>query len=204
MTMSNRDPRIDAYIEKSADFAKPILRHLRKVVHTAVPDVREGWKWSFPHFDYKGIFCGMAAFKEHCTFGFWKHQLLVERGLVKDDDSAMGQMGKIKSIGDLPSEKQLIKIIRAAAELNDQGIKIERSKKPRKPPVKVPAYFTKALRQNKKAASTFQAFSPSNKREYVEWVTEAKADDTRQRRLETAVAWMAEGKTRNWKYERST
>lgn len=199
-----KDPRIDVYIDKSDDFAKPILCHIRKLVHTAVPDVREGVKWSYPHFDYKGILCGMAAFKEHCIFGFWKRQVLVDRGVIDDTHLGLGQRGKITSLKDLPSEKELIQIINMAAELNDQGIKVVRSERPKKPPVKVPSYFVAALRKNKKAAMTFDNLSPSHRREYVEWITEAKAEDTRTRRIETAVTWMAEGKSRNWKYEQST
>ena len=194
------DPRFDDYIAKAQPFARPILKHLRKVVHAAVPDVEENWKWSTPAFDYKGVFCSMAAFKAHCIFGFWKHQLLIDRGVIKPDDVALGHRGKLTSIDDLPPEKELVKILKAAAELNDKGIKLERPKTAPKAPVKVPAYLKSALQKNKKAAVTFAAFSPSHKREYVEWVTEAKSEDTRNRRLAQAVEWMAHGKPRNWKY----
>jgi uncharacterized protein YdeI (YjbR/CyaY-like superfamily) len=162
--------------------------------------VEENWKWSTPAFDYKGVFCSMAAFKAHCIFGFWKHQLLIDRGVIKPDDVALGHRGKLTSIDDLPPEKELVKILKAAAELNDKGIKLERPKTAPKPPVKVPAYLKSALQKNRKAAATFAAFSPSHKREYVEWMTEAKSDDTRNRRVTQAVEWMAEGKPRNWKY----
>ena len=198
--MANYDSRFDQYIAKAQPFARPILTYLRKVVHAAVPDVVENWKWSSPAFDYKGVFCSMAAFKAHCIFGFWKHQLLVDRGVIKPGDLTLGHRGKLTSVDDLPPEKELIRVLKAAAELNDKGIKIERPKSAPKPPVKVPTYLTKALQGNKKAAATFSAFSPSHKREYVEWVTEAKSDDTRGRRLAQAVEWMAQGKPRNWKY----
>ena len=194
------DPKFDDYIAKAQPFARPILKHLRKVVHAAVPDVEENWKWSNPAFDYRGVFCSMTAFKQHCAFGFWKHQLLIDRGLIDPDDTVLGHRGKITSIDDLPAEKELIRVLKAAAELNDKGIKIERPKAVPKPPVKVPAYLRKALQGNKKAAAAFAAFSPSHKREYVEWLTDAKSDDTRNRRLAQAVEWMAQGKPRNWKY----
>ena len=195
------DPKFDAFIAKAQPFARPILKHLRKVVHAAVPEVEENWKWSSPAFDYKGVFCSMAAFKQHCNFGFWKQQLLIDRGVIEAGNTVLGHRGKITSIDDLPSEKDLIRVLKAAAELNDKGIKIERPKAAPKPPVKVPPYLKKALQGNKKAGTAFDALSPSHKREYVEWLTEAKTEDTRNRRLAQAVEWMAQGKPRNWKYQ---
>jgi len=142
----------------------------------------------------------MAAFKEHCIFGFWKHQLLIDRGVIEPGDAILGHRGRITSVDDLPPDKELTRILKAAAELNDKGIKAERPKAEPKPPVKVPSYLKKALDGNKKAAATFAAFSPSHKREYVEWMTEARSEETRNRRLVQAVEWMAQGKPRNWKY----
>lgn len=198
--MGSKDPRVDAYIEKAQPFARPILKHLRKAVHTGCPDVVETMKWSFPHFDYKGIFCGMAAFKAHCTFGFWKASLL--EGLAGTDKDAMGQFGRITSLDDLPHEKKLVALVKQAAKLNDEGVKVKREPKAPKSPVRVPAYFEAALKKNKKAQTAFDAFSPSHRREYVEWITEAKQEATCQRRMATALEWIAEGKSRNWQYER--
>ncbi len=155
-------------------------------------------KWSFPHFDYKGMMCAMAAFKEHCTFGFWKEKLIV--GTNPGSKGAMGTFGKIISLSDLPSDKVLISYIKKAVELNDAGVKIARPKPKEKKPLKIPAYFTSALKKNKRALETFRNFSYSNKKEYVEWITEAKTEETRNQRLKTAVEWMAEEKVRNWKY----
>ncbi len=201
--MPSKDPRVDAYIAKSADFAKPILTHLRRVVHTACPDVVEGWKWSFPNFDYKGIFCSMAAFKQHCTFGFWKHSILVSQGVLPAAErEAMGSFGRLTSVKDLPSDAALVKIIKAAAKLNDDNVKVVRVKKPPKPPVKTPAYLAAAFKKSPKARAAWDGFSPSHRREYVEWLTEAKTAETRERRLDTAVGWIAQGKGRNWKYEK--
>lgn len=196
--MPNTDPRVDAYIKKAAPFAQPILNRIRKIVHTAVPDVQETMKWSFPHFDYKGIFCAMASFKQHATFGFWKGSLLAEK-LPTVDEEAMGQFGRITSLADLPADRTLARIVKAAAKLNDAGVKVVRVKKPKKalPP---PADLMAALKKTPKALASFKAFSPSQKREYVEWITEAKQDATRASRLATAVGWIAEGKQRNWKY----
>lgn len=199
--MAARDPRIDAYIKKAAPFAQPILVHLRDVVHRACPNVVEGMKWSSPHFDYKGIFCGMAAFKAYCTFGFWKYQLLADV-LPKTDAHPLEQFGRLMSIEDLPDDRTMIRIIQAAAKLNDDGIKVPRAQAKKRPPVNAPAYFMAAVKRNKKALTTYNEFSPSKKRDYVEWITEAKSDGTRNRRLATAVAWMSEGKSRHWKYER--
>ena len=195
--MGKHDRRVDAYIAKSRDFAKPILEHLREVVHTACADVEETMRWSFPHFDYKGTLCSMAAFKEHCAFGFWKGALVVgER--PKD---AMGHLGRITSIKDLPTKKALIALVKKAAKLNEAGVKRVIVRKP-KPPLETPPDLVSALAKNKKAKSAFEAFPPSHRRDYVEWITEAKTDATRERRLKQALEWIAEGKPRNWKYER--
>ncbi len=203
--MSKRDPRVDAYIAKSGDFAKPILRHLRKTVHAAGPEVEETLKWGFPHFMYKGILCGMAAFKRHCTFGFWKGGLIVDarKPGATADEPAMGQFGRITAIADLPGEQTLLRFVRKAVALNDEGIRRPTKPRPRRAaPVKTPAPIMAALRKHPKALAAFKGFSPSHRREYVEWITEARGDDTRRRRIETAVAWMTDGKTRNWKYVR--
>jgi uncharacterized protein YdeI (YjbR/CyaY-like superfamily) len=197
--MGKKDARVDAYIEKSADFAQPILRHIRKVVHAACPDVEETMKWSFPHFEYKGTMCSMAAFKGHCAFGFWKSSLVLGD---KATDGAMGQMGKITSVKDLPSEKVLTGYVRKAAALNEEGVKVERAPRRARPTIEPPPDLVKALKNNRKALAAFDSFPPSHKREYVEWIVEAKGDDTRRRRVETAVEWLAEGKPRNWKYMR--
>jgi uncharacterized protein YdeI (YjbR/CyaY-like superfamily) len=197
--MGTKDPRIDIYIEKSAGFAKPILTHLRALVHTACPEVEETIKWGFPHFDYKGeMMCSMASFKRHCAFGFWKASLVLGD---KAADGAMGHLGRIESMDDLPAARTLASYIKKAAKLNEQGIKVERTRRP-KPAFEVPEDLTKALKKNRKALTTFEAFPPSHKREYVEWIVDAKSEDTRKRRLETAVQWIAEGRQRNWKYSR--
>ena len=198
--MGKKDPRVDTYIAKSADFAKPILNHLRDLVHEACPEVEEEWKWSFPHFSYKGMFCSMAAFKEHCAFGFWKSSLIVDKK-GQNIEQAMGQFGRLTKLSDLPSKKVMIEYIKLAKKLNDDGVKSPTRAKPKAPrELVVPDDLAKALKRNKAAQATFDTFSPSNKREYVDWITEAKAEATRSRRLETAIEWMAEGKTRNWKY----
>jgi uncharacterized protein YdeI (YjbR/CyaY-like superfamily) len=195
-----KDARIDAYIDKSAEFAKPILRYLREAVHAGCPAVEETIKWQFPHFDYKGMMCGMAAFKEHCAFGFWKAELIFD-GDKAVEREAMGHFGKIRSLADLPNEKALIAYVRKAAALNDAGIKgPTRANPKKKPPLKMPPDLGAALKKNAKATKVFENFSPSNQREYVEWITEAKRDETRAQRLKTSMAWIALGKPRNWKY----
>ena len=200
--MSTRDKRIDAYIAKSAGFAQPILNELREIVHDGCPGVTETMKWSFPHFDYKGMMCSMAAFKQHCAFGFWKGKLVIDPSENKSVD-AMGQFGRVTSMKDLPSRRVLLGNVRKAAQLNDAGIKVPKKVKPAgEKKLVVPPYFLTAVKKNKKAASTFEAFPFSKKRDYVEWVTEAKTDETRDRRLKTSVEWMAEGKARHWKYEK--
>jgi uncharacterized protein YdeI (YjbR/CyaY-like superfamily) len=197
--MAKKDPRIDKYIEKSRAFARPILKHLRNVVHAGCPQVDETMKWSRPHFDYKGVMCGMAAFKEHCSFGFWKAKLILPDN--SKEEEAMGHFGRIKSIADLPSEATLVKYVRTAAALNESGIKTPGQKQPKPHPrIAVPDYFQAVLDKNAKAKKAFEGFSPSHRREYLEWITEAKREETRQQRIKTALQWLAEGKPRNWKY----
>jgi hypothetical protein len=196
------DPRVDAYIARAQPFARPILRRLRAVVHAACPTAQETMKWSFPHFDYKGIFCGMAAFKTHCTFGFWKASLLIERGLLAQADGAMGSFGRLTSADDLPSDAALRRIIRAAAKLNDAGVTVPRPPRVPKPPVRPPADVRAALARHPAARAAFAASSPSHRREYVTWVAEAKSPDTRARRLAKMIAQLTEGKALNWQYER--
>jgi uncharacterized protein YdeI (YjbR/CyaY-like superfamily) len=201
--MPTKDPRIDLYIYNAADFARPILLHLRELVHAACPDVQETIKWSFASFDYKGPMCSMASFKQHCAFKFWKASLIKDKTLTKnaESESAMGHYGKITSLKDLPSDKKIIAHIKEAMMLNEKGIKLPpRKVTTAKKEIVAPAYFLKLLKKNKKAFTTFESFSPSNKREYVEWITEAKTDETKNRRMKTAIEWMSEGKSRNWKY----
>lgn len=198
--MGTRDPRVDAYIARSADFARPILTRLRETVHEACPDVEETIKWGAPHFMYHGMLGGMSAFKQHCAFGFWKGKLI-----VGDNDGnaakAMGQFGRLRSVADLPPKRMMHRYIRQAMKLNEEGVKVPVQRKAAAPaPLVVPADLAAALRRNRRAKATFESFSPSHRREYVMWITEAKTDETRQRRLAQAVEWMAEGKPRNWKY----
>jgi uncharacterized protein YdeI (YjbR/CyaY-like superfamily) len=198
--MGTRDPRVDAYIAKSANFAKPILTHIREIVHTACPDVVETTKWSMPFFEYRGPLANMSAFKEHVGFGFWKGALVVGRGSA-DDERTMGQFGRITSIEDLPTKKELVALIKKAAKLNEEGVKVEKKKAPR-PELPVPAELAVALAKNKQARANFEAFPPSHKREYNEWIGEAKREETRAARVAQAIEWIAEGKSRNWKYEK--
>jgi uncharacterized protein YdeI (YjbR/CyaY-like superfamily) len=199
--MGTRDPRVDAYIADAAEFARPILESLRDTVHAACPAVEETMKWSFPHFDYRGMLCSMAAFKQHCAFGFWKAKLIIADGDRRGED-AMGQFGRITALSDLPTKKVLTGYIKRAMQLNDEGVKAPRTKSAPKPPPVAPDDLVAALKKSAKARKTFEAFSPSNQREYIQWIVDAKGDDTRSRRLATAIEWMAEGKSRNWKYEK--
>ena len=201
--MGKKDKRIDAYIDKASAFAKPVLNHLRQLIHKACPETEETMKWSFPHFDYKEeIMCSMAAFKQHCAFGFWKASLMKDPKLMLNAKSevAMGHMGRITSLKDLPSDKTIIGYIKEAMKLNDEGIKNQKPKSKIQKTIEAPDYFLKAIKKNKKAWATFEKFSPSNKKDYVEWIVEAKTDETLNKRMKQAIDWMAEGKPRNWKY----
>lgn len=206
---SELDPRIDAYIEKAQPFAQPILAHLRKLMHKGCPGLEETVKWSHPFFVYHGtIMAHMAAFKEHCAFGFWGEEIaavLHSAGAVQN--GAMGTLGRITSVKELPAEKVMLGWVREAASFIDSGqhtspIAARRKVvKAPKPAPKPSPEFAAALKKNKKAAAVFEEFSPSCKREYVEWIAEAKREETRDKRIATAVEWIAEGRQRNWKYQ---
>lgn len=197
---------IDKYIEKSAPFARPILNHLRELVHRACPGAEEKLKWGFPHFDYKGVYVSMAAFKEHCAFNFWKaklmpdpHHLLGER-----EEKAMGHFGRIRSLADLPPDDILLEYLLAAKKLNDEGVKAA-SRKPTeqvKAALAVPGDLLAALKKNPAAWEHFEKFPYSYRKDYISWINEAKTAETREKRIATTVEWTAEGKGRNWKYKK--
>jgi uncharacterized protein YdeI (YjbR/CyaY-like superfamily) len=190
---------VDAYIAKAAPFAQPILIKLRALFHRACPDIEEKLKWGMPSFEYKGLVGGMAAFKKHATWGFWKSRLLKDPRGVLADDGSMGA-GKPTDVSQLPPDRYILDLIRQAVALNEQGIKLQRPKSTKRPPPRTPAYLAAELKKNPKARAVYDAFSPSHKREYIEWITQAKQDTTRKRRLAQAIEWIAQGKSRNWKY----
>src|SRR5258706_4281090 len=193
--MPTKDPRVDAYIAKSAAFAKPILKHLRRVVHRGCPGVTETLKWGVPAYEFEGILCMTAAFKAHCGLVFWKS------GMLEKNTGTPAHVRRITSLKDLPPERALVGLVKEAVRLNAEGLKTAPRRRFAARPVKVPAYLMAALRKNSKARAAFEAFPPSHKREYVEWIDSAKTDETRQRRLATALEWIASGKSRNWKYQ---
>ncbi len=201
--MANKhDERVDAYIERQADFARPILQHLRAAVHDACPEAEETLKWSAPAFMYKGeILAMMAAFKQHAAFNFWRGTQVT--GETGKQEKAMGQFGRMATLGDVPDAETFAALVRKAMALADSGVKPPQKKKGEaKAPAETPDDLRKALAADPRAAATFEAFSPSSRREYVEWVIEAKQPATRERRIAQAVEWMAEGKKRNWKYDK--
>ena len=204
--MGKRINQIDQYILKAQPFAHPILNHFRDLVHQVCPDTEEKMKWSFPHFDYKGqMMCSMASFKQHCAIGFWKAQLIDTKLVEKaKTEEAMGHMGKITSLKDLPSDKILKGWIKTAMKLNDEGIIVAKPKptEKAKKELVVPKELTTALNKNKKAKTIFEKFPYSHKKEYIMWITEAKTEATRDKRIQTAIEWISDGKGRNWKYER--
>jgi len=209
MISTTLNPKVDAYVARARPFAQPIMEHLRQLVHKACPEVEETIKWSRPFFAYRGaILCNMSAFKEHCSFGFWGEEMsVVLRGAKVLREDGMGSLGRITSLTDLPSDKQMLSWIRQAADHVESGqytspIAARRTVvKAPKPVLETPAEFAAALRRNKKAAAAFAAFSPSCKREYIQWIVDAKRAETRDKRIATAVEWIAQGKQRNWKYQ---
>jgi uncharacterized protein YdeI (YjbR/CyaY-like superfamily) len=201
-TRSNCSPEFDVYIENAAPFAQPILKRLRRLFHTACPGIKEELKWGHPTFVQKGIVGGMAAFKEHASFGFWKEKLLSDPYNLFSKDREAGMFGsKLADVSELPPDDVLISYICEAVALNESGKKLPKPKKSAPKELVVPPDLRAALKKNKKAAATFDGFSYSHKKEYVEWITEAKQEATRERRIATTIEWLSEGKSRNWKYQ---
>ena len=204
MKKAHTDPRVDAKIAAAAAFAQPILRHVRALVHKACPEAEETIKWNMPCFEHRGILCMMAPFKTHCAVVFWHRGMKAVLGAdgAKADD-AMGSLGRITCMADLPSDAAMLRYIKEAAALNVSGApaRVKAKLKPKSADV-VPAELAGALKKNSKAAATFNGLSPSGRRDYSEWITEAKREETRSKRLATTLEWLAEGKARNWKYER--
>ncbi len=202
--MPETDPRVDKYIEKAAPFAQPILVKLRKLIFLACPESKETIKWSFPNYEiYGSVFCNMAAFKEHCSFGFWKASLLKDPDgiLHLADRNSMGHFDKILSVKDLPADKIMIAYLKEAALLNKNNVKVPKPKAVPKKELPVPKALAAELKKNKKAQNSFDAFSPSHRREYIEWINEAKTEETANKRIATTLQWLKEGKSRNWKYK---
>jgi uncharacterized protein YdeI (YjbR/CyaY-like superfamily) len=209
MSTHSSNPRVDAYIANAKPFAQPILAHIRKLVHKGCPKVEETIKWSRPFFEYNGAILGnMSAFKEHCSFGFWGEEIgavLRKANAVQSD--GMGSLGRITRVEDLPPAKALLDWIRQAATFIETGnytspiAARQRVVKPAKTALETPPEFAAALKKDKKASAAFAAFSPSCKREYIDWIADAKRPETREKRITTAVEWITEGKQRNWKYQ---
>jgi len=196
--MSKPDPRIDVYITRSADFAKPILTRIRKLIHAVCPEVTEAIKWGMPFYEHKGILITTPAFKKHCSLIFWKGRLIFKEFSAKDNPRK--KFRRLTSNDDLPDDKILAGYIKQAVALNEAGIKPPRAKPKAKARLVMPDYFMAVLRKNQKALDVFENFSPSCRREYVEWIVEAKREETRSKRIETAIEWIAAGKSLHWKY----
>ena len=192
--MPHTDPRVDAYIARSAGFARPVLKRIRKLVHSVCPDVTETIKWSAPFYEHNGILLATPAFKQHCAIVFWKGRLIFGKGDQRK------KLRRLTSFADLPDNKTLTAYVKQAVALNDAGVRTPRRKPQTRKKLAVPDYFQSALKKNKKALITFGNFSPSCQREYVEWISEARRVKTRAQRLKTAIQWLAVGKPRNWKY----
>lgn len=196
--MATKDKRVDAYIAKAAPFAQPILVELRARVHAACPQVEETIKWSMPAFDYRGPLAGMAAFKQHCMFGFWKQDLIAgDNAKAKD---AMGGFRCLTELSQLPTKAQFANFVKAAMELNEKGVKVRRTKQA-KPKLAVHPELAAAFKTDRAAKAGFDGLAPGQQREYLEWIADAKKDETRAKRIEQALEWLAEGKSRHWKYK---
>ncbi len=204
--MKARDERITQYISKSADFAQEILLHLREVIHDFCPDVEEGMKWSMPYFMYRGkILCSFASFKNHCSFGFWlQSEMKDQHGIFKRaQEGGMGSLGKISAMSDLPKDEQLGAYILEAMNLIEHGTTPrELNPKFKKTMPEIPSELLKLLESEPKAKAAFDNFPPSHQREYIEWITEAKREETKQRRLQQTIENLLEGKSKDWKYMR--
>jgi len=201
----SRDPRVDEYIFKAAPFAQPILIHLRELIHMVCPEVEEKWKWSMPNFDYKGApLAHMAAFKAHCSLGFWKASLMKNNQLLvthAGSKSSMGHLGPLKSLKDLPSDKILTGFIKQGMALNDAGIKVVRHQSKRDVP-EIPNYLAQAFLKNKGSEAAFLKLSPSKRREFIDWINSAKKEETKIKRTSKAIELIKQNKHLNSKYEK--
>jgi uncharacterized protein YdeI (YjbR/CyaY-like superfamily) len=203
--MANFNPNVDGYIAQSETFAKPILEHWRQLVHASCPNVVEAVKWGIPHFDYKGDFmCVMASYKNHCSFTFIKAELMNDPRLQNSKSLKPIQrfLGKITKLSDLPTDEDFIALLAEAIDLNERGIKITTSKSNVPKVLETPDYFAEKLATNPQAKAIFESKSPSFRKEYIVWISEAKTDATRQKRMEEALAWIAEGKGRFWQLKK--
>lgn len=203
--MPSYDTRVDAYIANAAPFAQPVMVHLRELIHELCPDVEETQKWGVPSFEYKGMFCGFAAFKKHFTFRFWKTPLVNDpHRVLTEDQTPEGTLARVTSLEDLPSDKIIKALILDAMRLNDEGIKVpgpERQKGVVKNEIPEPEYVSKALEEAPEALAVWKKFAPSHRKEYLEWITEAKTEATRGKRLLQMIGQLKEGKQRHWKYQ---
>ena len=201
--MGTHTAAVTSYIAKAPEFARPILEKIREAFHAACPGVEEKIKWGHASFEYKGMLGGMAAFQRHVSFGLWKSRLIEDFDKLFTRGPKANAMGaRVESLGDLPAKKVLVAYVREARRLNDEGLKEPGRARPKRPAeVVVPPDLTAALKKSVKARGAFEAFSPSHRREYVEWITEAKRDETRSKRLTTTIEWLEQGRHRNWKYE---
>jgi len=204
--MKQFNRKVDEYIAKSADFAQPILRHLRQIIHDNCPGVEEDIKWGTPHYSYNGDhLCMMAGFKNHCSFSLYKAELMKDKALQDSVKAGkkFGYMDKIKDLSELPSKKILVGYLKEAMEINAKGIAKPRPVNEKgKTQVIAPLAFTNALKKNKKASSVFESKSPSFQKEYIKWIAEAKTDETGNKRIKQAIEWIEEGKGRFWQYQK--
>lgn len=199
--MADKNPDVDAYIDKASDFAKPILKKLRKAFHKGCPKLEENIKWGVPSFEYKGMMVGMAAFKAHVSWGFWKAKLMDDPdGILPAQRKASPMSIKAASVKDLPAEAVIAKYVKQAAALNEKGVKPKPAATKKAP--RAPKYMLDAIKKNEHADEHWKAFTPGKRKDYIKWITSAKREATRDKRLQQAVAWIAEGKSRNWKYEK--
>ncbi|MHA4810003.1 YdeI/OmpD-associated family protein [Flavitalea flava] len=205
LTVKHQDPKVDDYISKSADFAKPILQYLRQLIHDTCPEVEEIMKWGIPHFDYNGdMMCILSAYKHHCSFSLFKAELMDDPKIKQSVESGkkMGFMDKIKTISDLPTKKVLTGYLKEAMALNEKGLKKPKPVKKESIEIEVPDFFLERLNKDPKAKKLFESKSPSFRKEYAKWLIDAKTDDTREKRVAQSLQWIAEGKGRFWQYEK--
>jgi uncharacterized protein YdeI (YjbR/CyaY-like superfamily) len=206
MAAPNHNPKVDAYAGQAEDFAKPILAHLRGLIHATCPEVSEEVKWGIPHFDYRGeMMCIFAAYNKHCSFSFWKDSLMNDARLRQNAELAAAKrfMGNLKSLADLPADGELIAWIKEAMSLNDRGVKLPPRKSEGPKEVEIPAAFAAALAAKPEIKAIFDSKSASFQKEYNIWIGEAKTDGTRVKRIEESLSWIIEGKGRFWKYAKS-
>lgn len=196
--MNEASENITAYIEKATPEFKEVMIALRSVLNNPNFDIKEDWKWGAPNFNNEGMICWLAHFRNHVGMNFFKGTLIKDKyNLFTHYREEKGNRQlKFSDINQIIPE-QIEYYIEEAIKLNQENIKVVK----KEIDTSLPLDLETELNNNPKAKMFFESLAPSYKRDYIEWIEEAKREATRTKRLATTMEWLSEGKKKNWKYE---